>query len=385
MFRKPAQARAFTLSFLLLTASAGSGCDTVRSKVRPYVCEDVAAGSGGRLGAAGAAGSAHAAAGSEAPVHESAHEAEPPPALGVQPADDTPHLTAAAKFALPFAWEKSPTEPLSRARTFLRELADDNAQHMAKHAAALKSYALGESPRTTVLSCADSRVQPSAFDATPENDDYTVRNLGNQLDVSLGAVQYGVERLSTPVLLILGHTGCDAIRAAVSDTKLEPAIQRELSGIKVKKAKGKLDEKHVSLAVLDNVHDQVKAALKRFSPRVTSNDLTIVGAVYDLRNDLGKGAGKLSIINVNGNRDEPRLKAFMDAIMASPNPNGKPAAKARENPLDRLARALSDSANLSNQTEEDEEEEEEAAPEPPSNPVAPQPTAIPANKAQGKH
>lgn len=278
--------------------------------------------------------------------------------------DDTPPLTAAAKFALPFAWEKSPTEPLSRARTFLRELADDNAQYMTKQAAAVRSYAAGESPRTTVLTCADSRVQAGAWDATPENDDYTVRNLGNQVEAGLGAVQYGVEHLKTPVLLILGHTGCEAVRTAASgDARMEEAIRHELSGIHVKKLKGRLDDKALTSAVIDNVHAQVKAALKRFSPRVTSNDLTIIGAIYDLRNDLGRGVGKLTIINVNGNRDEGRLKAFMEAIMASPNPKGKHAAgDAKENPLERLARALAESANFSDEGDDEEEEEEEEEP-----------------------
>lgn len=354
-----AQARAFTVGATLLTVSVGAGCDTVRAKLQPYVCVPSAAGSGAHPAAAGAAAQAHAA-GAAAPAHEEAHGPEHEEAAA-EHVDDTPPLTAAGKFALPFAWEKSPTEPLSRARTFLREMQDDNAQHMTKQGAAVRGYAAGESPRTTVLTCADSRVQASAFDASPENDDYTVRNLGNQLDSSMGAVQYGVERVGTPVLLILGHTGCEAVRAAASSTSVPEAVRRELSGIHVKKVKGRLDDKQLASAVIDNVHEQVKTALKHFSGRVTSNDLTIVGAIYDLRNDLGKGVGRVTIVNVNGNRDEARLKAFMDAIMASPNPKAKAQTPARENPLDRLARALSASADFSDE-EEDEEDEEEAQP-----------------------
>jgi len=357
MTRTIAQGRAFTVGFTLLMASAGAGCDTVRAKLQPYVCDPAAAGSGAQRGVAGAAAKANA--GGPAPEHEVAHAPEPADAHE-EHADDTPPLTAAGKFALPFAWEKSPTEPLSRARTFLREMADDNAQHMTKQGAAVRGYAAAETPRTTVLTCADSRVQASAFDTSPENDDYTVRNLGNQLDSSLGAVQYGVERLGTPVLLILGHTGCEAVRAAASDSPVPDAVRKELAGIHAKKVRGRLDDKHLASAVVDNVHEQVKAALKRFSARVTSNDLTIVGAIYDLRNDLSKGVGKVTIINVNGNRDEARLKAFMDAIMASPNPKGKAPSAARENPLDRLARALSASAEFS----DDDEEEEDEAPAP---------------------
>lgn len=356
-----AQGRAFTVCFTLLTLSAGAGCDTVRSKLQPYVCEPAAAGSGAHLAGAGSGARARAA-GAAAPVQDSTHDSD---ALE-DPAEhalDTPPLTAAGKFALPFAWEKSPTEPLSRARTFLREMADDNAQHMTKQGAALRGYAAAETPRTTVLTCSDSRVHASVFDSSPENDDYMVRNLGNQVEVSVGAVQYGVERLSTPVLLILGHTGCEAVRAAASDTALGDPIRRELAGIHVKKVRGRLDDKRLTSAVLDNVHGQVKAALKRFSGRVTSNDLTIVGAVYDLRNELGRGAGRLSVINVNGNRDEARLKAFMDAIMASPNPKAKQASNVRENPLDRLARALAESTD--SEDDEDDDDDEEATPQSP--------------------
>jgi hypothetical protein len=166
---------------------------------------------------------------------------------------------------------------------------------------------------------------------------------------------------------------------------MEDAVRHELSGIHVKKVKGRIDDKALTSAVIDNIHAQVKAALKRFSPRVTSNDLTIVGAIYDLRNDLGKGVGKLSIINVNGNRDEPRLKAFMEAIMASPNPKGKQAAgKTNENPLERLARALSESADLSGEDEEEEEGGEEEAEEPAAeepHETPPKPAAMPAKQA----
>jgi carbonic anhydrase len=347
-----AQGRAFTVGCTLLTVSAVVGCDSVRAKLQPYVCDPAAAGSGTQPRAAGATAANMNVAGAAAPVQEPAQALEP------DHVDDTPLPTAAGKFALPFAWEKSPTEPLSRARTFLREMQDDNAQHVTKHGAAVRGYAARESPRTTVLTCADSRVQASAFDATPENDDYTVRNLGNQLETSLGAVQYGVESVGTPVLLILGHTGCEAVRAAASDGHVPDAVRRELSAIRVKKVKGRLDDKRLASAVIENVHEQVKSALKRFSGRVTSNDLTIIGAVYDLRNDLGKGVGRVSIVNVNGNRDEARLKAFMDAIMASPNPKGG-ASSVRENPLERLARALSESATFGDD-EEDEEDEGDA-------------------------
>jgi carbonic anhydrase len=356
--------------------AAFPGCD----KVRSVVCEPVvaAAPQPGAAAGAGAPKPLAAAGGGAAPAHDVAQEAEHPapqdPSEPQEAAKRKPDLlTSSARFALPFAWEKSPTEPLARAKIFLRELADDNVQYMTKGPEFFKAFAAAETPRSTVVTCADARVQSPAFDATPENDDFTVRNIGNQLDSTLGSVQYGVEHLNTPVLLIMGHTGCGAVKAALGETReLPSALRRELSGLHLKKGKGPLDDKRWADAVLENVHDQVGAALKQFGARVNTGELTIIGAVYDFRNDLGKGPGRLTVIDVNGVQDEARLKAFGDAIMATPNPHA-PAKK--ENSLDRLARALTDSVVSSvhggdDEEEEDEEEEAEPATKPGATPGA---------------
>lgn len=244
-------------------------------------------------------------------------------------------------FALPFAWEKSPDEPLAKARTFLREVADDNTAYMTKGPAFFQAFANAQTPRATVLTCADSRVQAGAFDASPENDVFTIRNIGNQVDNGLGSIEYGIEHLHTPVLLIVGHTGCGAVKAALGDTReLSEPIRRELSTLHLGKSGkgGAIDDAKWREAVLENVHDQVRAALHQFAQEVNTGSLTIVGAVYDFRNELGHGAGKLSVIDVNGVQEAGRLKAFGEAIMTGP---GKHAAAA-EDPMLRLVRALAD-------------------------------------------
>lgn len=400
MFKRTAHGRAHVLGLAFFAATAGTACDTVRSKVQQYVCEPGAAGAGAPSAAAAGGGSAEETSDAEESAGEAGAGAPPKQAKGskkrkgAKSADaeaDAANLTGNAKFALPFAWQKSPEDPLARARTFLRELADDNQEHMGKGAAFFHGISPADTPRATIVMCTDSRVQVSAFDATAENDDYTVRNLANQVEVGLGSVQFGVDHLKTPVLMILGHTGCEAVKTAITGTShLEEPIRRELSGLHLappskkkkrrKKSRTKLDDKHWAEAVQDNVHDQVKAALRRFGARVTAGELTIIGAVYDLRNDLGRGAGKLLVIDVNGNRDEARLKAFTDAIMAIPNPN-KPAEQAPpppENPLDRLARALAESADTSWDDEDGDEEDDFDEDEP----TSAAPAALPAGRAR---
>jgi carbonic anhydrase len=257
----------------------------------------------------------------KAALHEPKAEGAEPAgsaAAGHEPAGAPPHQ-GSDKFSVPFAYEVTKEEPLAVARGFLREAFADNSLYVGRGKKFFQVFAETQIPRATVITCADSRVQASAWDDTPENDDFTVRNIGNQVSSNAGSVEYGVEHLHTPLLLIIGHTGCGAVKAAMGDTsKLSQPIQAELRALVVPKAAGdkSLDDQWAA-AVIANVHNQVSFAARHFTTLVQQGDLTIVGAVYDFRNDLGQGFGKLEIVNVNGNVEPERMKAFVAAILGS--------------------------------------------------------------------
>lgn len=253
------------------------------------------------------------------------NQAATPPKASVAASPDAPNIPASDHYGLPFAWEKADDEPLGQTRIFLAEVLRDNDRYLQRGKAFFEELQKPQRPRATVITCADSRVQSDAWDATPENDDFTIRNLGNQVLTALGSVQYGVEQLDTPVLLILGHTGCGAVRAVLDhDQKLAKPILKELEGIKLN-----TDVPHKNLdstwaeAVVDNVHHQVRAALDKFGPRVVTGKLTVIGGVYDMKDDLEKGVGRISIVDVNGNSEPNRLRAFVAAVLES---RTKPAA-----------------------------------------------------------
>lgn len=289
-----------SLTILCLVAGL-SGCDKVQ----------------GLLSSVKPSPSASAAPGASKPPEASSEEAR---SEEKPPAED--------EYALPFAWETSATEPLGRTRSFLKDMLLTNGDYMSAAAKLFPTFADKQTPRATVLTCADSRVQTTAFDASPENDDFLVRNIGNQVENSVGSIEYGVDQLGTPLLLILGHTGCGAVKAAMSGAeKLPKAVQAELHGLHPPKHDPKKkDEDALTWAVIENVHDQVTAALSRFGKRVHSGRLTVVGAVLDLRNDIGLGAGRIVLVDVNGNRDQKRIAAFIEAVTGKPAPEA-PAAK----------------------------------------------------------
>ena len=255
------------------------------------------------------------------------------PAIAAEP----PHEAAAAaehapeepaRYGVPFAWETSPTEPLAKARAFLAEALRSNQAQVALGRPHFLPFIDGQTPRATVVTCADSRVQTNAWDLTPENDDFTVRNIGNQVSNALGSIEYGVHELHTPLLLIVGHTGCGAVKAALNKTEeLSAAIRSELSSLELPAArKGASPEQAWTDAVASNVNAQVALATEHFAEVVHSGELTVVGAVYDFRNELGKGYGRLQIINVNTNTEPPRIEAFLKAIQGAAGTGSSPSA-----------------------------------------------------------
>lgn len=235
------------------------------------------------------------------------------------------------KFIVPFAWEAAKDEPLAQTRAFLSDVLTDNQGYMEHGSKYFAAFADKQTPRATVLTCSDSRVHTTAWDVTPENDDYVIRNLGNQLDNAQGSVEYGVQHLRTPLLFVVGHTGCEAVKAVMGDvTKLSAPLQKELEHLHVPKpAAGKSPEGAWAEAVIANVNNQVATALKHFGKDVQAGQLTVVGAVYDFRNDLLQGAGKLVIVNVNGNSEPARMTAFVAAVAGKKPASNEPAGKGR--------------------------------------------------------
>jgi carbonic anhydrase len=264
------------------------------------------------------------------------HGVKPP----AKPAKHAEAESASAEFAVPFVAEAQKDAPLARARAFLGEALADNHEHMDLGSKHFLAFAKAQAPRATVVTCADSRVQSQAFDKTPANDAFTIRNIGNQVGNALGSVEYGIEHLNTPVLLIVGHTGCGAVKAAMTGIReLSNPIQAELGSMAMPKAEGGNgpDDKAWAEAVILNVHQQVDAALQHFGPRVKNTSLTVVGAVYDFRDDLDNGYGNLTVVNVNGRRDDDTTRAFVEALGGKPPKKREPvpAEKSEEKAADK--------------------------------------------------
>lgn len=74
----------------------------------------------------------------------------------------------------------------------------------------------GQTPLAAVIACADSRVPPEFLFRAKLGDLFVIRTAGNTPwgpEVA-GSVEYAVDHLNVPLVIVLGHSGCGAIKAA---------------------------------------------------------------------------------------------------------------------------------------------------------------------------
>lgn len=148
----------------------------------------------------------------------------------------------------------------------------------------------GQAPFAVIVACSDSRTPPGALFNRGPGDLFIVRVAGNTVDAAgLGTIEYGVAVLGAPLVLVLGHTQCGAVEAAVKAVKDGAKFPGSIGTLvapivpAVKSLKGNDDL--VNRAVRANVQRvvaRVKAAKPIVSKAVVEGKAKVVGAVYDL-------------------------------------------------------------------------------------------------------
>lgn len=190
-----------------------------------------------------------------------------------------------------------PLNPKPTIYDFLNNLFDTNAEFSSSHNNEFfERFSQEQKPYLTILKCSDSRVQMESFDKTPQNGVFAIRNIGNQVLTSEGSIDFGVEVLKTPFLMIVGHSGCGAVECVVNKVKTEmPAINKELDTLEIKSS-------NMEQAIIENIDYQVSIALSKYADKVKDGELTILGAIYDFQNQFGFGHGKVVLTSINGEK-----------------------------------------------------------------------------------
>jgi carbonic anhydrase len=112
----------------------------------------------------------------------------------------------------------SPDEALTRLREGNRRFASDDRSTIANGHARRRELAAGQAPFAIVLGCSDSRVPAEIVFDQGLGDLFVIRVAGNIVAPSqVGSVEFAAERFGTPLVVVLGHSGCGAIQATIEE------------------------------------------------------------------------------------------------------------------------------------------------------------------------
>ena len=153
----------------------------------------------------------------------------------------------------------------------------------------------GQAPLAIIVACADSRVAPELVFDQGVGDLFVVRVAGNIVTGAgptvKGSIEFAVAELGARLILVLGHTACGAVKAAVAhidaNDTLPGSIRDLVELIRPAAAavRGKPGDK-VENAIKANVAQSVKRLQTLdpiLSPLAKTGELKVVGGVYDLR------------------------------------------------------------------------------------------------------
>lgn len=152
----------------------------------------------------------------------------------------------------------------------------------------IKKLGFGQKPFATIVSCSDSRVPNEMIFDQGLGDLFIIRTAGQVSSAaSYGSMEYAVIKLYTRLIVVLGHTDCGAVAAAVQRPEDVPGhivtLINEIKPAVAKVAHHPGDP--VNNAVRQNVIDQVNA-LRDLDPilhkKYSKGEILIVGAVYDI-------------------------------------------------------------------------------------------------------
>ena len=153
----------------------------------------------------------------------------------------------------------------------------------------------GQKPFAVIVTCSDSRVPPELVFDQGLGDLFIIRVAGNVIDsVGMGSIQYAVEHLHVPLVVVLGHEKCGAVHATIAGGELPgslPSIAQRIQP-SVDKVKTEHGESHSNddLVIEANVDANVEilnndVLLKHM---IETGAVKALGAVYQLETGLVK-------------------------------------------------------------------------------------------------
>jgi carbonic anhydrase len=207
-------------------------------------------------------------------------------------------LSAGPALAAVEGLTSSSNDLLSRLLDGNSRFAEDRRECTAVSASHLE-VVKGQRPFAIVLSCSDARVpMETVFDQMP-GAIFSIRVAGNFVDdAGIGSIEFAIAALKASLILILGHTECGAVTAALGYVKdgvaqpgsIQALVEAVAPAVKAVESQG---GDWLRNAIARNVKDNIAALRERsliVSSGVNDGTIAIAGGVYDL------DSGRVSLV-----------------------------------------------------------------------------------------
>jgi len=164
-----------------------------------------------------------------------------------------------------------------------------------------KDLGKGQKPFAIVVTCSDSRVPPEILFDQGLGDIFVIRVAGNVVEpIEIGSIEYGAEHLNSPLIVILGHTKCGAVKATL-EAKGEPEgnigaiVKKILPAVEAAKKKGGSQDEMLETAIhenMKNVYNDLMTKSTIIPHLVQEGKLKIVAGEYNIE------TGKVALIDL---------------------------------------------------------------------------------------
>jgi carbonic anhydrase len=187
----------------------------------------------------------------------------------------------------------------------LQQLLDNNGRFLKGQSANprrspedFRGLAEAQYPKAVIVGCADSRVAPEILFDVGVGDIFVVRVAGNVVSGAgvtvKGSIEYAVAELNVPLIVVLGHSGCGAVKAAMKHLDAKDSLPGSINGLvelikpAVVQSKGAPGDA-LENAIRKNVEigvERLKELQPILAPRVKDGKLKVMGAIFDLRTGI---------------------------------------------------------------------------------------------------
>lgn len=152
-------------------------------------------------------------------------------------------------------------------------------------------------PFAVVVTCSDSRVPPEIIFDEGLGDLFVIRTAGNLIgDLELGSIEYAVEHLGAPLVVVLGHTECGAVKAFLEGGECHGHIRQIVEALMQEQEEQQILEhegKNLTACIEGNVVHGVAQIRQQpmIAKKMAQKQVNVIPMIYDVH------SGKVAVLN----------------------------------------------------------------------------------------